>query len=133
MMPDNQLDFTKFPFYKERKPTTSELDFFRRSSIPGYAAEDGSVVINPVPSAGINYDAVRLNEYVRQLIKHNRIKKPNFQITNKQRLAFKEYGDEEDILSTIAARIVSNDPSAGDVTEDQKKYAYEIWDFINAR
>ena len=115
-----------FKDYKERKPSTSELDFFRRSGVPGYAAEDGSVVINPVQQPGVNYESVRINEHVRLLIRGGKVQPPNFQITTAQQQRFKDYGSLDDIRATIAARLVSGDPSAGEATEEQRSYMNSI-------
>ena len=114
------------PMYKERKPSVSEQDFFRRSRVPGYAADDGNVVINPVPSAGVNYDAVRINEYVRQLIRSKRIPPPRFAVSDEQYKRFSGYGSEADIKATIAGRFMSGDPSAGTATPDQQQYIEQL-------
>jgi hypothetical protein len=118
---------------RERKPSVSELDFFRRSRVPGYAADDGNVVINPVPEPGVNYEAVRLNEHIRQLIRKKAIPQPTFQLTPEQQQRFGNYGSPEDITATIAARIVSGDPSAGTVTPEQQMWVNQISEYLRGR
>ena len=56
---------------QERKPSESERAFFLRTGIPGYAADDGRVVMNPSDLKGVNKAAVRKNEAARIFLRNN--------------------------------------------------------------
>lgn len=105
-----------------REPSASELDFFKKNpNVGGMAAEDDKVIINPFSELSEDEKkSVAFNESARIYMRRNHA--PTFDITPEQKAAFKKYGSEEDIKSTIAARILSGDPSAGNVTEEQIKY-----------
>ena len=110
-----------------RKPTQSELDFFRsRPDIPGMASSDNKVIMNPFSTlSDAALDSVRLNEAARVFMRiHNII--PTFSITPEQESAFQSYGSPLDIRSTIADRILSNDPSALSATDDQKMFVSRL-------
>lgn len=105
-----------------RDPFESELEFFKKNKhVGGMATEDGKVILNPFSSLSpAEKEAVALNESARLYLR--RIGAPSFSLTDAQKSKFKEYGSEDDIKSTIAARILSNDPSVSDATDQQIKY-----------
>jgi hypothetical protein len=105
-----------------RDPFESELNFFRKNkNVGGMATEDGKVILNPFSSlSSAEKEAVALNESARLYMR--KIGAPSFLITDAQKNKFKEYGSEDDIKSTIAARILSNDPSVSNATDEQIKY-----------
>jgi hypothetical protein len=105
-----------------REPFESELEFFKKNkSVGGMATEDGKVILNPFSSLSkTEKEAVALNESARLYLR--KIGAPSFSITNDQKKKFNEYGSEDDVKSTIAARILSNDLSVSDATEEQIKY-----------
>lgn len=105
-----------------REPTPSEIEFFKKNThVGGMAAEDDKVILNPFSKlTDAEKEAVALNESARIYMRRNHA--PTFEITPEQKAAFKNYGSEDDIKSTIAARILSGDPSAGNATEEQIKY-----------
>ncbi len=114
------------PEYKERKPTITELDFFRRQSqIPAYAADDGNVVVNPYKIGNVDYDSVRFNEYIRQLLRAGYLPSPDFDLTPLQKNRFADYGNPQDVRDTIAARLLTGDPSAGWLTNPQINWGNE--------
>ena len=105
-----------------REPFESELEFFKKNKkVGGMATEDGKVILNPFSSLSqTEKEAVALNESARLYIR--KIGAPSFSITNDQKKKFNEYGSEDDVKSTIAARILSDDPSVSDATDEQIKY-----------
>jgi hypothetical protein len=105
-----------------REPFESELEFFKKNKgVGGMATEDGKVILNPFSSLSpAEKEAVALNESARLYLR--RMGAPSFAITDTQKSKFKEYGSEDDVKSTIAARILSNDPSVSDATDEQIKY-----------
>lgn len=106
-----------------------ENDYFRRNPhVAGMATEDGRVILNPYSSLSDDEQgAVYLNEASRLLMRES--SPPSFNITPEQRERFatinngQPYGSEQDIRETIAARILSGDPSAGAATPEQFAYA----------
>ena len=103
-----------------REPWPSEDKFFReRPDVSGLAADDDSVVINPyAPLTEAQSSAVALNEAARVVIRRPSTR-PEFVLTDEQRVAFAAYGTIEDIRATIAARILSGDPTALTPTVEQ--------------
>ena len=57
-------------------------------------------------------EAVALNEAARVVMSTNAQLRPNFDLTPEQATAFANYGPLDAIKATIAARILSGDPSA---------------------
>jgi len=110
----------------ERGPTSSELDYFKNNlGVGGMASEDDRIVMNPMSRlAPQEQDAVRLNELSRLYMRQ--FGAPSFGLTDEQANALKgtHYANAgpQDRASTIAARILSGDPSAGKPTEDQSQY-----------
>ena len=104
-----------------REPWPAELDFFQsRPDVKGMAAEDGAVVLNPYSAlSDLEMCAVALNEAARIFMIQHREHRPTFELTDKQKRAFFSYGPEDAVKETIAARILSGDPSALDFTPEQ--------------
>jgi len=116
----------------ERAPSASELDFFRRTGVPGYAASDDRVVMNPSPAEGVNYDAVRQNEAARIFMRQNQDYQPGFGLTDEQNQFLGKTGyagaPDADRQATIAARIYSGDPSGGVPTPEQQQFVKRLQD-----
>ena len=115
--------------FPTREPTVSELEFFKWSGVPGYAAPDDMIVMNPNAPPGVNMDAVKRNEGFRLMMRTGKVPPPAFQITPEQMQAFEgtPYGqDEQALRETIAARIATGDPSAGNATDEQRAYVESI-------
>jgi len=112
--------------YKVRKKLYGGEDSYFRDNphVSGMAAEDGQIIFNPY-SRGVNFDAVGRNEAARLWLRENKVV-PTFNLTDAQKKAFRgtEYENDEGALkNSILSRIISGDPSAGDVTEMQQKWA----------
>lgn len=111
-----------------RRPYPSELDFFQKNpKVTGMATEDNRVIINPYSTLNENeQQALVDNESARILIRTGKIKKPDFSVTKEQQkfLDSTTYKDasEEDRRATIAARLLTGDPTAGVATKEQKAY-----------
>lgn len=103
-----------------REPWPSEKDFFRdRPEVAGMAADDDCVVLNPYSTLSESEEqAVLLNESARIFMRQNGIA-PTFVLTADQEAAFSSYGPLDSIKATVAARILSNDPSALHPTDEQ--------------
>ena len=106
-----------------RDPYQSELDYFRNNrNVAGMAAEDDAVILNPFSNiSDAEKQSVIKNEKARILMR-NSANRPSFDLTEKQRAAFGNYGTEQDARETIAARIFSGDPSAQDLTPQQREW-----------
>ena len=110
-----------------REPWPSEEEFFRsRPDVSGLAADDGCVVINPfAPLTERQSTAVALNEAARIFMRRLDLR-PEFALTNEQTEAFKSYGPFEAIKATIAARVLSGDPSALEPTAEQLAFVCRL-------
>jgi hypothetical protein len=106
-----------------REPYQSELDYFMRNThVGGMAAEDNRVVINPYSFLNMKEkEAVEINEAARVLMRTKY--KPSFSLTDEQQTQFKNYSNNpQDVVETVAARLVSGDPSAGFPTVEQNDF-----------
>lgn len=105
-----------------REPTESELAFFKKNkNVGGMATEDDMVILNPFSSLSTEEkNAVALNESARLYMR--KMGAPTFDLTEQQQSSFAQYGSPDDIRSTIAARILTGDPSVSDATDEQIKY-----------
>ena len=110
----------------KREPTKSELAYFlKNKNVSGMATKDNKVILNPYSKLKDNEKkAVVKNEMSRIFMR--KLPKSSFQLTDKQKKKFKHYGSEQNVRDTIIGRIISGDPSALDVTEEQKAYADNI-------
>jgi hypothetical protein len=120
-----------------RNPYETEIDYFKSNpTVGGMATEDNKVILNPFSKLNdTEKKSVALNEYGRILMRTNPNLKPNFKLTKDQEnfLNSNSYKDanEEDRLGTIAARLLSNDPSAGTPTIEQLKFINLLENHIN--
>jgi hypothetical protein len=129
------------PIPKEllRSPFESELEYFKSNpTVTGMAADDNKVILNPYSKlTKPEQDAVALNEYGRIVMRTNPQFAPNFKLTDEQTkfLGSNTYKDapEQDRLATIAARLLSGDPSAGTPTIDQLKFVNSLQDYLNKK
>lgn len=115
---------------EQRQPFPSEAEFFRANPhVGGMAAEDDRVVLNPFSSLSpAELRAVAMNEAARiAMRKHGA---PSFYLTPEQSARFGSYGTPEDQRSTVAARILSGDPSAGQSTAQQDDYVRWLRDIM---
>lgn len=107
-----------------RKPYAGELDYFKKNpSVAGMATEDNKVILNPYSNLKPEqYQSVANNEAARILMRKSEFK-PDFELTPQQK-AFLDTttyrnATEEERKATIAARLLSDDPSAGIPTAQQ--------------
>jgi hypothetical protein len=116
----------------ERTPYDSELKFFKENpNVGGMMAEDeDAIVMNPYSSlTKQELDAVRLNERARVLMRREGA--PSFELTQKQQkmlssMPFYKEATPEEQKATIAARVLSGDPSAGEPTEEQLQFVKSL-------
>ena len=111
-----------------RDATPSEMSFFSANpTVSGMASEDNRVVMNQASNlTPREKQSVALNEYARILMRSNPALVPSFSLTKKQN----EYLDttlyrgasDSDRAATLAARLVSGDPSAGQPTLEQMQF-----------
>jgi len=111
-----------------RSPSQSEMGFFQRSpNVGGYASPDNRVVINPTTNLSpMEKAAVAKNEQMRIFLRQNQDAAPGFAITPEQTMLLQgtSYRNApiETQRETVAGRIYSGDPSAGNVTQEQSDY-----------
>lgn len=105
-----------FGYPVREKLFDGEDRFFRENKhVGGMAAEDGQVILNPhSPLSQQERAAVARNEGARLFMRDRKIT-PNFEVTEEQRRSFagSAYADNPEAMrQTLAARIISGDPSA---------------------
>lgn len=108
--------------------------FNNNRHVSGMAADDGSIVFNPY-SKGVDFDSVGKNEAARLWLRENKVT-PGFHLTDAQKSAFRgtEYENDENALKhSILGRIISGDPSAGQVTPMQQQWADWLLGSLNSR
>jgi len=113
--------------YPVRDATDSELKFFKSApDTAGYAAEDGYIVLNPISKlTKAQKVSVAQNEAARLWMRENNFD-PKVKLTQEQIESFigtPYEGNSTALRQTIISRIISGDPSAGNVTDEQKAHA----------
>jgi hypothetical protein len=110
-----------------REPWPSEDEFFKmRPEVAGLASEDDCVVLNPYSTlSDSEKEAVLLNESARVFMRRSGLW-PTFSLTEEQATSFANYGPIDSIKATIAARILSGDPSALEPTGEQLAFCSGI-------
>lgn len=118
--------------YDIRSPYSGESRYFQANpNVAGMAAEDGRIVINPYSTlSDAEKESVAKNEAIRLYLRQSG-QVPAFEVTKEQKqgLQGSEYvkpGNEAALRSTLIARILSGDPSAGNATQDQLDAAYSV-------
>jgi hypothetical protein len=128
------MDFSKIKMPKGiqmREAYDSEIEYFKNNpNVAGMATEDNKVILNPYSNLkDSEYQAVAINEASR-IIMRNPEYQPKFELTEYQKsfLDSSTYrnASEEDRKATIAARILSGDPSAGAATSEQSVFVKEL-------
>ena len=102
--------------YPLRYPTDSEMAFFQRSGVPGYAAEDMAVVLNPESSLTPDERAALAHNEASRLWMRETGFQPQFTPSAEQVASFAgtPYATNKNaMLETLLARLLSGDPSAG--------------------
>ena len=113
-----------------------EEEYFKANPhVTGMAADDDKIIMNPFSTLKDNEkQAVMLNEAARVHMRKKLIDAPNFELTPTQKEKFGSYSkDPNDIRQTIAARILSGDPSAGDATPEQQEYVAKLRQFMGVK
>ena len=117
---------------EQREPWPGEVEFFRsRPDVTGMVAEDGRVVLNPLCQLTESQKAaVLLNEAARAfMVREEMI--PEFHLTQAQTTAFASYGSIQAQRATIAARLLSGDPSALEPTLEQVEFVQRLGQAMN--
>jgi len=110
-----------------RQPYPGEAAFFRNNpNVAGMATEDNKVILNPYTKlSDQERQAVVVNETARVLMRQPKYQ-PTFELTPEQRsfLDSTTYRKAPQLAqkATIAARIISGDPSAGTPTAEQLRF-----------
>ena len=101
--------------------------FQSRPDVTGMATDDGQVLLNPNSNlTPQEQEAVIANERSRILMRSGQVPRPTFTLTPTQNEYFQAYStDIQDVRETIAARILSGDPSAHDFTPEQLQYVIQ--------
>lgn len=117
---------------QERTPHLSELWYFANNPrVAGMAAEDDRITLNPFsPNPPEGQRAVAYNEAARVHMRTNPALRPQYDLTPEQQERFGGYGSPDDIRQTIAARILSGDPSAGQPNPAQVSFRNSLLDHI---
>lgn len=105
-----------------------EDEFFRKNPhVAGMAADDDKVIINPYsPLSWDEKAAVAYNERAR-IVMRKSSERPAFDLTPEQAKRFGAYSpNQQDVRETVAARILSGDPSAGEPTKEQAAYVERL-------
>ncbi len=113
-----------------------EDEYFKANPhVAGMAAEDDKIIMNPFSTlTDKEKSAVMMNEAARVHMRNKLIEPPNYDLTPTQTKQFESYSkDPNDVKQTIAARILSGDPSAGDVTPDQQEYVVKLRQFMGVK
>jgi len=105
---------------EQREPWPSEIEFFRvHLKITGMAADDSRVILSPFSQLTESQKkAVALNEAARIFMDREGLI-PEFPLTPAQEAAFASYGPMNARCATIAARLLSGDPTALAPTREQ--------------
>ena len=110
-----------------------EEEYFKKNPhIAGMAAEDNRIIMNPHSKlSDVEKQAVMLNEAARVHMRTGNMAPPRFTLTPEQEQAFSSYSaDPLDRASTVAARILSGDPSALKPTPEQQDYVQQLRKFM---
>ena len=112
-----------------------EDDYFRKNpNVTGMAAEDDKIIMNPYSKlSDVQKQAVMVNEAARVHMRRN-FDAPTFTLTPEQEQMFRSYSTNPvDIRSTVAARILTGDPSAGKATPEQLEYVKRLRKFMGVQ
>ena len=111
-----------------RNPQDDELDYFKNNpNVTGMATDDNRIILNPFSKlTDKEKELVALNEAARIKMRTDAKLAPNFELTPAQveflnSNTYKQASDQ-DRKATIAARILTGDPSAGTPTEEQNQF-----------
>jgi len=112
-----------------------ENEYFKKNPhVAGMAAEDDRIIMNPYSTlTDTEKQAVMLNEAARVHMRRN-YDAPRFDLTPDQMSTLGSYSKNmDDIRQTIAARILSGDPSAGKATPEQLEYVQGLRKYMGVK
>ena len=119
--------------YEKREPYESELQYFKQNpNVGGMAAEDKRIILNPYSKLNEQQKStVARNEAIRLFMKEKKYNY-NFEVTPEQMELFRNtpYGNPQNInelKETILSRIITQDPSVGVPTEEQRRWAERVF------
>jgi hypothetical protein len=113
-----------------------EDKYFRNNPhVAGMAADDDKIIMNPYSTLkDAEKQAVMLNEAARVHMRKGLMPAPRFDLTPDQLRTFHKYSkDINDLQQTIAARLLSGDPSAGKATPQQMEYVQQLRQYMGVR
>ena len=104
-------------------------------NVAGMAAEDDKIILNPYSKLSEKEkQAVIMNEAARVHMRRGMIEAPRYDLSPEQSKAFADYSKSlEDQRQTIAARLLSGDPSALQATPDQLEYVGKLRQFMGVK
>ncbi len=125
-----QQPFQTIYGYKIRDPYPKESQYFQANpTVTGMATEDNAIILNPYSKLSqVEFQAVAQNEGARLYMRENNLQ-PDFTVTPAQRQTFAGTpyaADELALKHTIAARILSGDPSVGETTPEQQQWVEQL-------
>ena len=112
-----------------------EEQYFKANPhVAGMAADDDKIIMNPFSTLkDSEKQAVMMNEAARVHMRRN-YDAPRFDLTEDQLSRLGNYSkDMNDVRQTIAARILSGDPSAGQPTADQLDYVQGLRQYMGVK
>lgn len=119
--------------YGVRQPSKSEMDYFNANpNVAGMATEDNNIIFNPNSKlTEEQQQAVGTKEAIRLFLRNSWDQPMDFAVTPEQlrQFAGTDYAkpeNQQELRSTIISRILTGDPSAGNVTEEQMRYAESV-------
>jgi len=128
------MDFSKIKLPKGiamREPFEGELAYFKQNpNVSGMATDDNKVILNPFSGLkDSEYQSVAINESSRILMRKPQYR-PDFDLTDEQ-VRFLDSttyrnASEDDRKATIAARLLSGDPSGGVPTSEQSVFVSDL-------
>jgi hypothetical protein len=113
-----------------------EEDYFRKNPhVTGMAAEDDKIILNPYSTlTDREKQSVMLNEAARVHMRKGLMPTPRFNLTPDQEQRLSGYSKNlDDIRQTLAARILSGDPSAGAASPEQLEYVQQLRQFMGVK
>jgi hypothetical protein len=132
MMPEGSYNAAS-PFGVDRRPYLydGEMYYFRENPhVAGMAAEDDRVILNPYsPNTQQEQNSVALNEQSRVFMRNNPLLAPSFGLLPSQAEPFAGTAYDKNpqaIRETLAARLLTGDPSAGQPTKAQSGYVNRL-------
>jgi type III secretory pathway component EscV len=121
--------------YRDRLFPGEDEYFQKNPHVAGMAAEDDKIILNPYSKlSDKEKQAVMLNEAARIHMRRGTMEAPRYELTQQQMKQFENYSKSlDDIRQTIAARILSGDPSAGQATPEQTQYVQRLRQFMGVK